>query len=136
MQINDANDFRIKWSNYTNLCLIEIKKAVKNGNWTPPEQNKNIYIIVPDAESGFQKGKIEKGPITKEQMIRRIKDLHDLLRAQNLERCLDSLNENMQGVPPDVPIVVTLAFIKPQSMPPVMNCSAIMMKTLFLNRRV
>lgn len=133
MQVN-AENFQTKWRTYTENCRTEINKAIQSRAWTEVQTDKNIYLIVPDNEKNFENGKPEKGPITKEQLKRRLKDIHQRYNAEGYEGCLQSLEENMQGVPQNVPIVITLAFVRPQSMPPMIMGAAIMIKGLFSGR--
>lgn len=134
MQVN-ADNFQQKWRTYTENCRSEINKALLNQIWLPAEPNKNLYLVVPDDSRNFECGKPERGPLTKEQLKRRLKDIHERYNAENFEGCYQSLEENMQGVPPNVPVVITLGFVRPQSMPPMIMGAAIMIKGLFLGKK-
>lgn len=134
MQVN-AENFQQMWRTYTENCRSEINKAIQSQMWTQSETNKNLYLIIPDETKNFVCGKPEKGPLTKEQMKKRLKEIHDRYRAENFEGCYQSLEENMQGVPPNVPVVITLGFVRPQSMPPMIMGAAIMIKGLFLGKK-
>lgn len=118
MEIHPANMMN-KWREYCEKCRHIPKKSKESGLWKKPVSDKHIYLIVPDVnDPTFSTGIAKEGPLNETQFINQIKELHQKLGAKNYDACIQSMKSNIENVPKNIAIIVTLAFVKVQGNEP------------------